>query len=117
MTSEKIIPLVNSAKRNVISAVNLTMVCTYFMIGKIIVENEQNRGEDFLKTLASKLTDKYGKGFSKRNLELMRKFYLSYHDKLKLIDNNLKDQYDEIALKVSVQFKLSWSHYVFLRHH
>lgn len=51
------------------------MVCTYFMIGKTIVENEQNRGEDFLKTLASKLTDKYGKGFSKRNLEFLGYFY------------------------------------------
>ena len=35
-------------------------------------------GEETLKTLSKQLTEKYGKGFSKRNLEQMRYFYLTY---------------------------------------
>ncbi len=51
-------------------------------------------GETVLEKLSKKLTDKFGKGFSKRNLERMRKFYI----------------YFPIATTVSSQ--LSWSHYL-----
>ena len=51
-------------------------------------------GETVLEKLSKKLTDEFGKGFSKRNLERMRKFYI----------------YFSIATTVSSQ--LSWSHYL-----
>ena len=51
-------------------------------------------GETVLEKLSQKLTTEFGKGFSKRNLERMRKFYI----------------YFPIATTVSTQ--LSWSHYL-----
>lgn len=44
------------------------------------------------------MTENYGKGFSERNLEQMRKFYLTY----------------SISQTVSAEFKLSYSHYLTL---
>lgn len=51
-------------------------------------------GETVLKKLSEKLTEEFGKGFSKRHLERMRKFYLCF----------------PIATTLSSQ--LSWSHYL-----
>jgi hypothetical protein len=60
------------------------MVQTYFELGKRIVEHEQ-RGKDYsdygaylLDRLSIELSNEFGKGFSKRKLELIRKFYLTY---------------------------------------
>jgi len=54
------------------------------IFGQKIVEEEQ-KGEDkpeygsfLIKELSSKLTAEFGKGFSKRNLHNMVKFYLSF---------------------------------------
>ena len=60
------------------------MVRTYFEIGRLIVENEQQGearaayGKGLLKELSQKLTTRFGKGFSVDNLERMRKFYVVY---------------------------------------
>ena len=51
-----------------------------------------------MKTLSEKLTKEFGRGFSQRNLEQMRTFYLRY----------------SISQTVSAEFKLSWSHYLIL---
>lgn len=51
-------------------------------------------GEAVLDKLSQKLTNEFGKGFSSRNLERMRKFYICF----------------PIATTVSSQ--LSWSHYL-----
>lgn len=80
------------------------MTKTYFLIGKRIVEEEQDGnkraeyGKKLMKTLSEKLTKEFGRGFSQRNLEQMRTFYLRY----------------SISQTVSAEFKLSWSHYLIL---
>lgn len=51
-----------------------------------------------MKELSIKLTKEFGKGFSQRNLEQMRQFYLIYSK----------------AQTVSAEFRLSWSHYLML---
>jgi len=51
-----------------------------------------------IKTLSESLTKEFGRGFSQRNLEQMRTFYLRY----------------SISQTVSAEFKLSWSHYLIL---
>ena len=75
--------IINS--RNEISyQVNNALVNTYFNIGKIIIENEQNGniraeyGKEVLLRLSKKLTNKYGSGFSRSNLQNMRLFYTKY---------------------------------------
>lgn len=76
--------LLIEARKKVYSSINSTMVSTYWNIGRIIVEEEQNGknkaeyGKYLLKYLSERLTEDFGKGFSRFNLENMRKFYLIY---------------------------------------
>ncbi|MFY7815670.1 MAG: PDDEXK nuclease domain-containing protein [Chryseobacterium taeanense] len=106
LTNEQLVKnisaLLENARNRVVVAVNQTIVLTYFEIGRMIVEDEQNGenraeyGKAVLKDLSLHLTEKFGKGFSQRNLEQMRQFYLSY----------------SISQTVSAKFNLSWSHYL-----
>ena len=79
-----IITLLQSAKQQVVRSVNQTMVITYFEIGRMIVEEQQNGkeradyGKALLKELSSELTKEFGRGFSVQNIERMRYFYLAY---------------------------------------
>jgi predicted nuclease of restriction endonuclease-like (RecB) superfamily len=99
---KKVSELLKEARRNVISSINKTMVITYFEIGKMIVVEEQGGkkraeyGTQLLNELSSRLTNEFGKGFSQRNLEQMRQFYLVYSN----------------AQTLSAEFILSWSHYL-----
>ncbi len=91
--------LVINSRNKVYNAVNTEMLNLYWNIGKAIMEIQQgderaSYGETVLEKLSQKLTNEFGKGFSKRNLERMRKFYI----------------YFPIATTVSSQ--LSWSHYL-----
>jgi len=96
--------ILNKARNQVYKKINNIMTTTYFKIGKRIVEQEQKGktraeyGKSLLKTLSSELTKEFGKGFSVRNLEQMRKFYLVFQK----------------TKTVSAKFELSWSHYIFL---
>ena len=100
-------------------ALNISMVYSYYEVGRAIIEEEQNGkqraeyGKAILKELSKRLTESLGKGFSVENLKLMRRFYVVYSK-------------DQIGQKVSTQFEnlpvtregrkffLSFSHYVFL---
>ncbi len=76
--------LLDAARRTSARAVNAVMTATYWQIGRRIVEFEQGGkagakyGEAVLARLADDLTSRFGRGFSKRNLEQMRRFYLSW---------------------------------------
>lgn len=95
----KIAELISDARRQVATQVNTALLLTYWNIGKLIVEDEQNNkqradyGNRILKELSKRLTKEFGKGFSVSNLQYMRRFYTTY----------------EIQQTLSV--KLSWSHY------
>lgn len=60
------------------------MTATYWEVGRRTVEFEQQGkeraeyGQALLKRLSSDLTAKFGRGFSERNLEQMRLFYLGW---------------------------------------
>ena len=101
---QEIHDLLDNARQNIISNINSTMTKTYFLIGKRIVEEEQDGnkraeyGKNLIKMLSEKLTKEFGKGFSQRNLEQMRTFYVRY----------------SIPQTLSAEFKLSWSHYLIL---
>ncbi|MGL5951152.1 MAG: DUF1016 N-terminal domain-containing protein, partial [Cetobacterium sp.] len=76
--------LLENARGKVLSAINSTMTMTYYLIGKRIVEEEQEGntragyGKELIKNLSRTLTEEFGKGFTVRNLELIRKFYITY---------------------------------------
>ena len=88
-----------NARQRVTVQVNTELLSTYWNIGKIIVEYEQENkeradyGKQTLKQLSKDLTEEFGKGFSVSNLYNMRLFYMQYQ----------KFQ--------TVSGKLSWSHY------
>lgn len=73
--------LLEQARRGAARAVNAILTATYWEIGRRIVEHEQEGkaraeyGEELLAHLSKDLTIKYGRGFSRRNLEQMRTFY------------------------------------------
>ncbi|MBU4141692.1 hypothetical protein KKE99_02365, partial [Patescibacteria group bacterium] len=64
--------------------VNAVLTTTYWQIGRQIVEFEQGGkeraeyGEIIIKQLSVDLTDKFGKGFSQRNLQQIKKFYITF---------------------------------------
>ncbi|MDU4334764.1 MAG: PDDEXK nuclease domain-containing protein [Finegoldia magna] len=91
--------LMDKARNEVAREVNNILVQTYWEIGRIIVEDEQDHseraeyGRELLKDLSKRLTKEFGRGFSVSNLQFMRRFFQEY----------------EIQQTVSV--KLTWSHY------
>lgn len=78
------------------------MVITYYEIGRMIVEEEQNGkdradyGKQLITDISKKLTMEFGKGFSVTNIKQMRSFYQIYSKGQTLSD----------------EFNLSWSHYL-----
>lgn len=79
--------ILEQARQKAYQAVNTAMVEAYWLIGKRIVEEEQNGkekaeyGEAVLKNLSVALTSEFGKGFSYANLRNFRQFFLTYPDK------------------------------------
>ena len=89
------------ARQKTYTAINSAMVEAYWLMGKRIVEEEQqgnqraNYGEAILKSLSIELTDEFGKGFSYANLRNFRQFYLTYPD---------------VEICYALCSKLTWSH-------
>lgn len=79
-----IVALLEAARRAAARSVNAMMTASYWEIGRRIVEFEQAGkeraayGQALLKRLSADLSARFGRGFSERNLEQMRLFYLSW---------------------------------------
>lgn len=73
--------LLESARKTTYRAANTIIIQTYWEIGRLIFETEQGKknraeyGAEIVKQLSSDLSKKFGRGFSKANLEYMRRFY------------------------------------------
>lgn len=139
---DKVSALLEIARKRVASTVNQTMVYTYFEIGRMIVEEEQNGegraeyGKGLLQDLSIHLTTIFGRGFSETNLKQMRSFYISYSVPIR---QTLSDEFqnqiqqtlsvksenpipqtlsaefqsiDNVAAHKELNFNLSWSHYL-----
>jgi len=135
--------IIIQARSQAVRSVNTLQVVSNFFIGQRIVEHEQAGearavyGSELLKNLSTSLTAEFGKGYSKTNLELFRKFYLTYAATLSqisqtpsgklgdgktqtpsgLLENHLKPLVFNdlhISQTLSAKFPLSWSHYVSL---
>jgi len=84
---DRVVSILEQARGNVVRAVNSNMVIAYWLIGREIVEAVQGGeeraeyGQNLLDGLARDLTDRYGEGFSIRNLRYFRLFYQSYSDR------------------------------------
>jgi hypothetical protein len=79
-----IVALLEAARHAAARSVNALMTASYWEICRRIVEFEQDGldraayGHALLKRLSVDLTKRFGRGFSERNLEQMRPFYLAW---------------------------------------
>lgn len=95
----RIATLITEGRKQVRSAVNSTLLITYWHIGRLIVEDEQEGaeraayGKEALKELSNRLTAEFGKGFDITNLRKMRQLYSRF------------------PIRDSVSLELSWTHY------
>lgn len=91
--------IIEAARQQTYRAVNTILLKTYWQIGQLIVEDEQQGetkaiyGKAVLKNLALQLTIEFGKGFDERNLNNMRAFYAAF------------------PIWNAVRTELSWTHY------
>ena len=128
--------LLEDARRHAARTVNSILTATYWEIGRRIVEFEQKGekraeyGEAILLRLSNDLTARFGRGFAKSNLFLMRKFYLSYPTIPQAPSEELRggarslQKFQTLSGKSSTvsptlaaiarAFPLPWSHYVLL---
>ena len=74
-------------------SINQNDLNTYYNVGKMLSEAGKHYGDGIIKEYSKRLTNDLGKGYSKRNLWLMLRFY----------------EFKEKMQTVSAQ--LSWSHY------
>jgi len=90
---------IETARQNAFKAINSELIKAYWEIGRHIIEFEQHGqeraeyGSDLLSRLSKDLKLRHGKGFGRRNVLDMRRFYLGYQ----------KWQ--------AVPAKLSWTHF------
>ena len=76
--------IIDAARDSAARSVNSAMTAAYWLIGHCIVELEQSGekraeyGIALLERLAEDLTGRFGRGFSRQNIQNMRLFYLSY---------------------------------------
>jgi predicted nuclease of restriction endonuclease-like (RecB) superfamily len=116
-----VVRLIEQARFAAVRSVNVVLTSTYWLVGQRIVTHEQSGsaragyGQTLLKRLAQDLTVQLGRGFSERNLEQMRLFYLGW-------PNPQTVSAESAALSISQTlsaksssyplFPLPWSHYV-----
>eukprot|EP01038_Epipyxis_sp_PR26KG_P019373 gene19373-27437_t len=91
--------IILQSRQRVFRIANSVLLETYWQIGKLIIEDEQQGskraeyGKAVLKTLAKQLTFEFGKGFDESNLRNMRAFYRAF------------------PIRDALRHELSWTHY------
>ena len=118
--------LLQRGRQNAAKSVNAVLTTTYWLVGRRLVEFEQRGkeravyGTELLKRLSGDLQSRFGRGFSERNLEQMRQFYLQWENPRTLSADSAVRISPKISqtpsAKLSLRdvpvFSLSWSHYV-----
>ncbi len=123
---DRIAEILNQARTKAVREINKAQVLAYWEIGREIVEFEQKGkiraeyGQELLKKLSADMTAKFGRGFSRSNLQNMRLFYLAYPKCQTLSGKSLDGSKSETLSRKSLirqtpsdEFEpmLSWSHY------
>lgn len=91
------------ARKSVVRHINSTMILSYWLIGRRIVEEEQkgrNRaayGERLLERISRELASEFGNGFGEPHLRNCRLFYKAYPT--------------EEEIRYALRIKLTWTHH------
>jgi len=121
-----VVELLETGRRQAARAVHSVLTTTYWLVGKRLVEHEQKGhprapyGAELLKRLSKDLQERLGRGFSERNLEQMRQFFLLWPKSQTLSATSVSTDSGRISQTPSAKspshvllaFHLSWSHYV-----
>lgn len=98
-TYSRIREILDTARAKTYYTINSVMVKTYWEIGRIIFEEEQQGksragyGDYLIKELSRRLYSEYGRGFSEQSLRNMRQFYTYF------------------PIRSALRSELSWTHY------
>ncbi len=97
---QSIISLIDSTRQRVATTINSELTLLYWQIGKQINEDilknaRADYGKNIFAQLSEKLTEQYGSGFNKRNLQSFVKLNAVYQD---------------VTILHTVCTKLTWSH-------
>lgn len=116
--------LIESARTHVSVTANLAMVSLYWNIGRVITQNIQEYekragyGQQLLERLSDLLTQEYGPGYSKVNLQEMRRFSLAFE-----IREPLTNEFGQVLpaspavptprliIDFRKHFRVGWTHY------
>ncbi len=85
---DRVVVILEDARRHVARTVNNTMVVAYWLIGREIVQELQGGagkaeyGKQVIADLSRRLTERYGRGFSVPNVRNFRQFYLVYQQRV-----------------------------------
>jgi predicted nuclease of restriction endonuclease-like (RecB) superfamily len=96
---QQIRDLLTQARARAWQAVNTAMVDAYWDVGRAIVEEEQRGetraeyGRQLIEGLSRRLSEEFGRGFDRTNLQHMRAFYVAY------------------PIRDALRRELSWTHY------
>jgi hypothetical protein len=110
---DRIANILVEIRTKAVREINKAQVLAYWEIGREIVDFEQKGkarveyGEELIVSLTKDMTERFGKGFSERNLRNMSAFYLNFPIRQTVSAEWQKSQ------TVSGKFEpmLSWSHY------
>ena len=126
--------VLRQAQQQVVRNVNTTMLLTYFEIGKMIVEDEQQGNhragyaKEILIALSDHLSKEFDKGYSVDTLERCRNFFLFYRHRISASLMRKLPAIKKISKSASVMrksqkpatlleestfpFQLTWTHYI-----
>jgi predicted nuclease of restriction endonuclease-like (RecB) superfamily len=122
---DRVAAILDDARSRVVRSVNHAMVSAYWLIGREIVEEEQNGkkravyGKSLIDDLSRRLTKRYGRGYSTTNLRYFRQFYLVFMDRTPAIRHPTGGELRSVekrhleggASPRPLSLDLSWSHY------
>ncbi|OHB64739.1 MAG: hypothetical protein A2Y76_11010 [Planctomycetes bacterium RBG_13_60_9] len=128
--------LIETARSHVSVTANLAMVNLYWNIGRIIAEDIQKNekragyGEQLLEGLSDVLTREYGPGYSRVNLQEMRRFSLAFEicqtvsnesavhpirstvsNESRILQTASAESCEPVLIDFRKHFRLGWSHY------
>ncbi len=116
------VALVKHARNITVQQVNMIQLLTYYAIGKWIVDVQQNGesraryGSYVIKRLSEEMQKNFERGFSEDSLKNVRKFYLTYKNRINETEFNLfaveKSETVFSFFREKPPFMVSWSHYL-----
>jgi len=101
---DRVVSILEQARSSVVRAVNTNMVLAYWLIGREIVEEVQSGkerakyGEKVIGDLSTRLTERYGLGYSVPNLKNFRQFYQSFPDRCARIGYPVGSQLQDVPI-------------------